>query len=139
MITEPFARIHAPDPKEFGLESNLASSANPRSGPRGGRVDGAHGPTGAAQDAVQFVSYGNDRDWADSTRMPLMSGDSGAATLPAPDGSSVADLMDLLKRAGGSVQRRQDVVPLVMPDGRRALLPIENVELEVPPVRRPAY
>lgn len=98
-------------------------------------------PTGDSptpnRDEVEFLLVGDHGDWQESKRLPVLSPEQHARESSPGQRPPETDVLELLRRSGTDVTRREEYVPYVLPDGRQILLPIERVEVK--PARRPAY
>ena len=86
---------------------------------------------------VEFVMAANGGDWQTSTRLPLRSFDQDQTGEASRDFWSEPQVVERLRQSGRKVNRQQEMVPFVLPDGRQILMPVEKVEVK--PVRMPSY
>lgn len=86
---------------------------------------------------VELVSVAGDGDFHHSTRLPVQTSDEQSAGNAAQGAEGTRPLAEWLRKLGREVELREGVIPVVLPDGRRVLVPVEHLELT--PVRTPAY
>lgn len=92
----------------------------------------------AGRDEVEFVIAGNDGDWPSAARLPVVTVDRPSSGRRASgDFWSAPEVVELLRQMGREVEHRQEMVPTVLSDGRRVVMPVERVEIK--PAKMPAY